>query len=138
MEIVSLPLGSVYLNKNNPRKSYNKEDIAGLWETIKESGLLHPVTVRPHPDGDGTFQLVVGERRFRAHQYGKARFINAVVRELTDKECAEIMLVENAQREDVDPVDEAKAVAAAMADGTGLSEFKKKYPKRFFDVGIAE
>lgn len=129
MEIVSLPLGAVYLNKNNPRKSYNKEDIAGLWETIKESGLLHPVTVRPHPDGDGTFQLVVGERRFRAHQFGKARFINAVVRELTDKECAEIMLVENAQREDIDPVDEAKAIAAAMADGMTISEIAARLGK---------
>lgn len=129
MDIVSLPLGSVYLNKNNPRKSYNKEDIAGLWDTIKEAGLLHPVTVRPHPDGDGTFQLVVGERRFRAHQFGKARFINAVVRELTDKECAEIMIVENAQREDVDPVDEAKAIAAAIDDGMTIAEIAVRLGK---------
>ena len=129
MEIVSLPLGKVFLNKANPRKSYKKDDIAGLWETIKENGLLHPVTARPHPDGDGTFQLVVGERRFRAHQYGKAKEINAIVRDLSDKECAEIMLVENIHREDVDPVDEAKAIAEAMKDGMTISEIAARLGK---------
>ncbi len=124
-----MSLGKVFLNKANPRKSYKKDDIVGLWETIKENGLLHPVTARPHPDGDGTFQLVVGERRFRAHQYGKAKEINAIVRDLSDKECAEIMLAENIHREDVDPVDEAKAIAEAMKDGMTISEIAARLGK---------
>lgn len=129
MEVVSLPITKVFLNENNPRKSYKKEDIAGLWDTIKDSGLLHPVTVRPHPGGDGIYQLVVGERRYRAHKYGKAAQISAIVRDLSDKECAEIMIVENAQREDVDPVDEAKAISDAMKSGMTISEIAARLGK---------
>ena len=129
MEIVSLPINKVYLNKDNPRKTYKKEDIPGLWETIKESGLIHPVTARPHPDNDGTYQIVVGERRYLAHKYGKATSIKAIVRELTDKECAEIMLVENAQREDVDAVEEAKAIASAISRGMSISEIAARLGK---------
>ncbi len=102
-----IPIELVQSNTLNPRKVFNEEDLNDLVKSVAEKGILQPVVVRP-VDGGKNFQIVAGERRWRAAQKAGLHQIPALVRELKDKEVLEIALIENVQRADLNPVEEAQ------------------------------
>jgi len=102
-----IPIELVQSNTLNPRKIFNEEELDDLVRSVSEKGILQPVVVRPVDDGKN-FQIVAGERRWRAAQKAGLHQIPALVRELNDKEVIEIALIENVQRADLNPVEEAQ------------------------------
>jgi len=103
--VINLPLESINLSKTNPRKYFDPEMMTELAESIKTYGVMQPILVRP--DGD-KFELVAGERRFRASQEAKAETIPTISRDLTDQEAFELRLIENLQRQDLSEIEEAR------------------------------
>ncbi len=102
-----LPIAYLRPNANQPRKIFDKDAIAELALSIKAKGLLQPLLVRP--TGKDSYEIVAGERRWRAAQKAKLHDVPVVIRELTDEETAEIALIENVQRVDLNPIEEAGA-----------------------------
>ena len=102
-------------NPRQPRDTFDDEALAALTESIREVGVLQPIVVRP-PDGDGKFTLVAGERRLRAARAAGMGEIPAVVRAGDDRSSLAEALVENVQREDLDPLEEAAAYRQLMED----------------------
>lgn len=103
-----LPIGEISANPDQPRRTFSEDDLKSLAASIAEKGLLQPVLVRPAPTGGG-YQIVAGERRWRAAQLARLHEIPVLVRDLTDRETLEIAIVENVQRADLNPVEEARA-----------------------------
>jgi ParB family chromosome partitioning protein len=97
-----------------PRRQFDRKQLEELASSIREKGIVQPVLLRPTPDQPGRFQLVAGERRWRAAQIARLHEIPAVVRELTDAECYEIALIENIQRQDLSVIDEAQGYAKLL------------------------
>ncbi|WP_421789583.1 ParB/RepB/Spo0J family partition protein [Hyphobacterium sp.] len=106
--IKTLPIEDIHPNPDQPRRRFNEADLVSLANSIAEKGLLQPVLVRPLPDGGG-YQLVAGERRWRAAQRAQLHDIPVLIQEFTDRETLEIAIVENVQRADLNPVEEARA-----------------------------
>lgn len=104
----NLSIGLIDPNPFQTRTTFNEEKIAELAESVKAVGLLNRILVRPHPEEPERFQLVHGERRLRACKTLGWKEIPAVVRELNDQQLAEMSLVENLQREDLNPIEEAR------------------------------
>ncbi len=102
-----VPIELLQANPNNPRKHFNEDDLNSLAASLKEKGLLQPLVVRPR--ADGTFEIVAGERRWRASQRAGLHELPVLIRELDDKETLEIALIENVQRADLNALEEAKA-----------------------------
>lgn len=106
----NVPLGAIELTGWNPRKHFDQAKLKELTESIREHGVLQPILLRPTPgSSNGDYQLVAGERRFRAAQAAGLKKIPATVRALSDREVLEIMLSENLQRADLHPLEEADA-----------------------------
>ena len=103
--VINLPLESVTISKTNPRKHFDPEQLTELADSIKTHGVLQPILVRPNGD---KFQLVVGERRFRASKEAKVKTIPAITKALTDEEAFELGMIENLQRQDLTEIEEAK------------------------------
>lgn len=103
-----LPLASIKPLPGNPRKYFDEAALDELAASIATRGVIQPIIVRPHPEGDG-YQLVAGERRWRAAQKARLHEIPALVRNLSDREVMALALIENLQREDLNPVEEARA-----------------------------
>lgn len=101
-----LPLEEVHPNRHQPRRRFDEEALAELADSIRQHGVLEPVIVRPVGD---QYELVVGERRWRAAKLADRSTIPAVVRAMSDRDAAELALVENLQREDLNPIEEAEA-----------------------------
>jgi ParB family transcriptional regulator, chromosome partitioning protein len=112
-----LPVGEIEPNPFQPRSRFDDGALQELAASIKATGVLQPVLVRPRPDG---FQLVAGERRLRAAELAGLERIPAIVREVGDQEMMELALIENVQREDLNPIDEAKAYKT-LASSVGLT-----------------
>jgi ParB family chromosome partitioning protein len=102
----SLALEMISINPYQPRRIFDEDILNELAESIKEHGLIQPVLVRPFGEG---YQLAAGERRLRAARRAGLEKIPALVREMTDHEMMEIALIENIQRQDLNPVEEARA-----------------------------
>ena len=102
-----VPVELLHPNPNNPRKHFAEEDMENLAKSLKDKGLLQPLVVRPR--GDGSFEIVAGERRWRASQRAGLHDLPVLIRELDDKETLEIALIENIQRSDLNPLEEARA-----------------------------
>lgn len=112
-EIRQIPVGSIQPNPYQPRREFDEEGLQELAGSIREKGVLQPITVR---DTDQGFELVAGERRWRAAQIAGLREIPALVRGLSDREVMEIALIENLQREDLNPIEEAEAYQVLMRE----------------------
>jgi len=112
-EIKELPVQNIITDPKQPRKTFDEIGLSQLAESIKEVGLLQPILVRPIENGK--FQFVHGERRWRAHKLIGLKTIKAEVRKLSDKEVLEIQLVENLQREDLNPIEEAETFQRMMS-----------------------
>lgn len=104
-----IPIEEIYLSGTNPRQKRNVDADRELLESVQRHGVLQPVLVRNRPSTEGTFELVAGSRRFRAAQAADLESIPAMERVLTDVEVLEIQIVENLQRSDVHPLEEAHA-----------------------------
>jgi ParB family transcriptional regulator, chromosome partitioning protein len=117
-ELRELPLEVVRPNPDQPRKRFDDEALQGLAGSLAERGVVQPILVRPV--AGGTYEIVAGERRWRAAQLAGLERIPAVVQDHDDAASLEVALVENMAREDLNPVEEARAVAALVED-LGLS-----------------
>jgi len=102
--VLELDIKKITPNREQPRKHFDQEMIEELAGSIKEYGIIQPIIVRP--DGDN-YIIIAGERRWRAAHHAGIELVPAVVRDCTDLECLEIALVENVQREDLNPIEEA-------------------------------
>jgi ParB family transcriptional regulator, chromosome partitioning protein len=109
-----LPVELVKPNPRQPRRRFEEAALAELAESIRSRGMLQPLLVRPLPGGE--FELLAGERRLRAAKLAKLENVPAVVREADDWERLELALAENMAREDLNPVDEARACAVLVED----------------------
>ncbi len=103
----SVPIEQVHPNAKQPRQSFDKEALEALAESIRASGILQPVLVRRHPERPSDYEIVAGERRWRAAQLARLHEIPVVIRELSDAQALELALVENVQRQDLSPIEEA-------------------------------
>lgn len=104
-DITKIKISLIEPNKNQPRKTFDKEKIEILSNSIKENGLIQPIIITPSKNG--MYKIVAGERRWRASKKAGLKEIPAVVRDYSDEEVAEIALIENLQREDLNPIEEA-------------------------------
>ncbi len=104
----NVALASIKPLPGNPRKHFDESALEELAASIATRGVIQPIIVRPHPEGQG-YQLVAGERRWRAAQKARLHEIPALVRNLSDREVMALALIENLQREDLSPVEEARA-----------------------------
>ncbi|HEX6574596.1 MAG TPA: ParB/RepB/Spo0J family partition protein [Gemmatimonadaceae bacterium] len=102
-----IPVNEIESNPFQPRKTFKKEELSELQESLKSNGLLQPITVRSSPKGKG-YELIAGERRLRAATALGWTSIPAVVKEFTDQEILTLALVENLQRSDLNPIEEAE------------------------------
>ncbi len=113
-ELRALALEQISANPNQPRKHFDEEALAALAASLSERGVLQPVLVRPRRDGG--FELVAGERRLRAARIAGLQTIPAIVRKREDAATLELALIENMAREDLNPVEEARACAALVEE----------------------
>ncbi|MHB1297390.1 MAG: ParB/RepB/Spo0J family partition protein [Gemmatimonadaceae bacterium] len=111
----SISLGKIRPNPLQPRKEFRPEDLADLEASLRVSGLLQPITVRPSPRGDG-YELIAGERRFRAAQRLGWDEIPAIVKDVDDKLLLSLAMVENLQRADLNPIEEAEGYDQLIKD----------------------
>ncbi|MEX2107977.1 MAG: ParB/RepB/Spo0J family partition protein [Solirubrobacterales bacterium] len=118
-ELHELPVGLIKPNPKQPRTRFDPEALAGLAASIESSGVIQPLLVRPLLDG--SYELIAGERRWRAAQEAGLEKVPAIVRDPEQAERMQVALIENMVREDLNPVDEARA-CAALVDELGLSK----------------
>jgi ParB family transcriptional regulator, chromosome partitioning protein len=102
-----IEIGCIRPNPNQPRIHFSEESIDELADSIAERGILQPILLRPHGDGEG-FEIIAGERRWRAAQRARLHTIPAIVREIDEATTAELALIENIQREDLNAIEEAE------------------------------
>ena len=112
------PLGELYPNHAQPRKSFNEDKLKELAESIKEKGVLQPIIAKRTPKG---YVIIAGERRWRASQLAGKKEIPVILRDLSDNEILETALIENIQREDLTPIEEAESYQKLILD-LGLTQ----------------
>lgn len=126
-DILEIPLSEIRSNPYQPRKSFNDETLQELADSIKELGIVQPIIVKKSIKG---YELVAGERRTKAARLAGLETIPAIIKDFNDQEMMEIALVENIQREDLNPIDEANAYENIIRiSGMTQDEFAKKFGK---------
>src|SRR5215207_235277 len=118
LELRELPIELIAPNPSQPRRAFEEEALVGLAESLKERGVLQPVLVRPLPGG--SYELIAGERRWRAARIAGLESVPAMVRPDDDAASLELALIENMAREDLNPLEEARA-CAALVEELGLT-----------------
>jgi ParB family transcriptional regulator, chromosome partitioning protein len=109
-----VPIDRIRANPNQPRRSFDDGDLQELAASIREKGVIQPLILRPHPEAADSFEIVAGERRWRAAQIAALHELPAVVRELDDTEVLELAIIENIQRADLNAVEEAQGYRQLM------------------------
>lgn len=119
-EITQLSIDEIRPNARQPRKTFTEEKLRELANSIKEHGIVQPILVRPR---DAIYEIVAGERRWRAAQLAGLQTVPAIIKEFTNAQMMEIALIENLQREDLNPIEEAEAYHTLMNE-FGLTQEK--------------
>ncbi len=109
-----VPIEALKPNPEQPRKLFDKNDLEDLAASIRDKGVLQPILVRPQPGEDGIWQIIAGERRWRAAQLARLTEAPIIVREMDDVEVFEVAIIENVQRSDLNPLEEADAYRVLM------------------------
>ena len=107
-----LNINEVEPNRNQPRKNFNQKALEELAKSIEQNGIIQPILVRPM--SDGSYQLIAGERRWRAARMAGLHEVPVTIREMTDEEASIFALIENLQREDLNPVEEAEGLKSLI------------------------
>lgn len=115
----TLNINEIIPNKDQPRKTFDEEALQELADSIRQHGVLQPLLVRPLPTG--AYQLVAGERRWRASRIAELKEVPVIIKELSDNEAMEIAIIENLQREDLNPIEEAEGLQA-LIDKCGYTQ----------------
>ena len=110
--VQQLPIGEITPSPHQTRRDFHEEELAALAQSIDRSGLLNPISVRALPQGG--YCLIAGERRWRACRMAGLTEVPVVVKDVSDEQAMELALVENLQREDLDPVEEAAGIPELM------------------------
>ncbi|WP_334130064.1 ParB/RepB/Spo0J family partition protein [Sneathiella sp.] len=111
-----VPVEQLRANQYQPRLDWDQDALDSLAASIAEKGVLQPILVRRNPTKDSEYEIVAGERRWRAAQMAQLHQVPVIIKELTDAESMEIALIENIQREDLSPIEEAEAYRRLMAE----------------------
>lgn len=130
-KIQEISLNEIRPSAMNPRKTFDQESLQELADNIKRQGLLQPITVRFIADlrSPCKYEVVCGERRYRAVKMNGSKTISCIVREMTDEQAFDAMITENLQRKDVDPMEEAFAFAQLVAMGKTIEEIALRFGK---------
>jgi ParB family chromosome partitioning protein len=107
-----LNINEIEPNRNQPRKVFNENGLEELAKSIEQNGIIQPILVRPM--SDGSYQLIAGERRWRAARMAGLHEVPVTIREMTDEEASVFALIENLQREDLNPVEEAEGLKSLI------------------------
>ena len=110
----TLRVDQIQPSRVQPRRIFRKEDLESLTQSVRDKGILQPILVRPNPDDPRKFELIAGERRWLAAQAAKLHEVPVVVRDMADNDALEIALIENLQRQDLSPLEEAEAYRRLM------------------------
>lgn len=119
-DVQKIDINKIYTNPNQPRKTFDKDSLNELAESIRIHGLIQPIIVNEMEDG---YMIIAGERRFRASKICGLKEIDAIVKTYSSKQVAEIAIIENLQREDLNPVEVAKGIRQLMEE-YGLTQEK--------------
>jgi ParB family chromosome partitioning protein len=139
-----VPIEQIHPNAAQPRIDFNEDGLLRLAESIRDKGVLQPILVRPSPERPGDYQIVAGERRWRAAQAAGLASVPIVLRDVDDFEALEIAIIENVQRSDLNPIEEASGYQAlvdrfgrtqeAVAAGVGRSRSHIANTLRLLDM----
>ena len=109
-----MPIERIRPNPDQPRRDFDEKELQDLAASIREKGVIQPLILRPHPVEAGQYEIVAGERRWRAAQIAGVHELPAIVRELSDTEMLELAIIENIQRADLNPLEEAQGYRQLM------------------------
>ena len=109
-----IPIEQITANPNQPRRHFDPEALQELADSLRSRGVLQPLIVRPHPTSEGLYQIVAGERRWRAAQMAQLHELPVIIRELSDTDVIEIAIIENIQRADLNAIEEAASYRQLM------------------------
>lgn len=123
----SLPIDRIYPNPDQPRRSFEEDALNDLAASIAEKGIIQPLIVRARQSDQGTHEIVAGERRWRAAQRAKIHEVPVIIRDFDDVEVLEVAIIENIQRSDLNPIDEA----------AGYSQLMEKFGRTQEEMGKA-
>ena len=112
--VLEIELSKIQANPNQPRKNFDQTALEELRDSIKIHGVIQPIVLAKHIDGG--YIIIAGERRFRASQMANLKTIPAIVKDYTERQIKEIALIENLQREDLNPIETAKALKDVMTE----------------------
>jgi ParB family chromosome partitioning protein len=118
----TLPVELLHPGKYQPRRQFDEESLKALVESVKSQGILQPLLVRRHPEIADHYEIIAGERRWRAAQAAQLHEVPVIFRELGDRETLEIALVENIQREDLNPLEEAEGYRRLLEEFSHTQE----------------
>jgi ParB family chromosome partitioning protein len=113
-DVLRVPVESIRPNPDQPRRTFPEDAMTELANSIRERGVIQPLIVRELPEGSGSYEIVAGERRWRAAQMAQVHDLPVLVRNFTDAEAIEVAIIENIQRADLNPVEEAAAFRQLM------------------------
>ena len=116
IETNKIPIKDLSRNKFQPRKNFNKESLEELTNSIREQGVIQPIVVRPDKTNDGKYEIIAGERRWLASQNAGLHEIPVVILDVDDNKSLEFAIVENVQRQDLNPIEEAKSYQRLIND----------------------
>lgn len=110
----TVAIGNLHPGKYQPRHAFDEADLKDLADSIRSKGVLQPLLVRPHPTQLGQFEIIAGERRWRASQLAQIHEVPVIVRDFDDRETLEVALIENLQRQDLSPLEESDGYQRLM------------------------
>jgi ParB/RepB/Spo0J family partition protein len=131
-QVIEVPLHLIKPSKSNPRKQF--EDLNDLANSIRQNGVQQPLLVRPHPSIEGAFDLVAGERRWRASKLAEKSTAPCIVKPLSDEEALDLQMVENIQREDLSPLEAAEGYAKLLKKHGDVATVAAKVGKELGEI----